>query len=485
MKTKGITLLGLGPGNPQLLTLQAWEILNTVSEIYLRTRLHLMVDGLPSTLQVHSFDHLFETNDPLDDIYTQIVARVLMLGKRPEGIIYAVPGHPLIANTACLEILRSAREGGIPIRIVEGLSFLEPVCSALGINPLPHTAVIDGLELADAHHPFFPPDQPVLIYQIQHSQMAARVKTTLRAVYPEDHSIQLVHGAGTDGQILEDLPLKMLDSSEHLGPLTTLYLPPLGPATSLESFQEIVAHLRAPNGCPWDREQTHQSLRPNLLEETFELVAALDDDDPAAMVEEFGDLLLQIILHAQIASERGNFNFADIVNGIHTKIVRRHPHVFGSLDLGDAESVIKNWEKLKAEERKINGDDKKGLLDGVANAMPSLVQAETFQKRAARVGFDWPDIQGVLEKISEEIVEIHQSPTEAKRADEFGDLLFALVNWARWYNIDAESALRSTNRRFRERFSYIEKIAREQGRSMGELSLNEMDALWDEAKKKC
>ena len=482
MQTNGITLLGLGPGNPQWLTLQASEMIKSASEIYVRTDQHPAVDGFPATLQIHSFDYLFEIKDSMGDINAQIVAHILTLGQRPGGVIYAVPGHPLIAESTCPEIIRCAAENNIPVQIIESLSFLEPVYSCLGVNILPHTTMLDALQLATAHHPPFPPDQPVLIAQIDRPQIAVQVKAVLLTTYPHDHRVQLVHGAGTDGQLLEDLSLAKLDCSVHLGPLSTLYLPPLGPATSLEAFQEIVAHLRAPDGCPWDREQTHQSLRPNLLEETYELVAALDDGDSAAMAEEFGDLLLQIVLHAQIASENGAFNFADIVHGIHTKIVHRHPHVFGDLSLEDADTVIKNWEKIKAEERKDNGNDDKGLLDGVAKAMPSLVQAETFQKRAARVGFDWSNIQGVLDKIPEEILEIQNAPNQADRVDEFGDLLFALVNWARWYNIDAESALRSTNRRFRTRFSFIEKTARKQGRNLEDLSLHEMDSLWDAAK---
>ncbi len=482
MQTHGITLLGLGPGNPQWLTLQASEILNTASEIYIRTNQHPVVDGLPATIKLRSFDHLFETNDSMGEIDVKIAAHILKLGARPEGVIYAVPGHPLIAESTCSLILAGAAENNIPIHVIAGISFIEPICSALGINLLPYTAIIDALQLAGLHHPPFPPDHPIMIFYVDRPQIAAQLKTVLRTTYPKDHSVHLVHGVGTDGQILEELPLEMLDCSNHLGPLTTLYLPPLGPATSIEAFQEIVAHLRAPDGCPWDREQTHQTLRPNLLEETYELVAALDDNDPVAMAEEFGDLLLQIVLHAQIASEGGTFNFADIVHGIHTKIVRRHPHVFGDLHLEGADSVIRNWEKLKAEERVENGDHHKGLLDGVAKAMPSLVQADTFQKRAARVGFDWTNIQGVLDKISEEILEIKNAPSQPARADEFGDLLFALVNWARWHDIDAESALRSTNSRFRTRFSYIEKMARKQGRNLNELSLQEMDALWDQAK---
>jgi tetrapyrrole methylase family protein/MazG family protein len=254
------------------------------------------------------------------------------------------------------------------------------------------------------------------------------------------------------------------------------------PGTSFEAFHEIVARLRAPDGCPWDQEQTHQSLRPHLLEEAYETLEALDSEDPQQMAEEFGDLLLQIVLNAQIGSEAGGFSLLDVLKGIHDKIIRRHPHVFGDVQIEDVKNVLQNWEKLKAEERKTNGETKKGLLDGVPLALPALIQAQEYQDRAARVGFDWPYIQGVLEKIVEEIGEIQQAEDPAELADEMGDLFFALVNLARWKQVYAESALRSTNLKFKQRFAHIEQVAQKQGRKVSDLSLEEMEAAWQEAK---
>ncbi len=194
--------------------------------------------------------------------------------------------------------------------------------------------------------------------------------------------------------------------------LTSLYVPALGAATSFEAFQEVIAHLRAPDGCPWDREQTHDSLRPHLLEEAYEAVTALDAGDTDAMREEFGDLLLQIVLHAQIASEIGEFSMADILQGIHSKIVNRHPHVFGDLILKDVDGVLQNWEKLKAAERIANGKSEAGLLDSVPLALPALAQADQYQRRAARVGFDWTEIEGVLDKVREELDEVRSAPDD-------------------------------------------------------------------------
>ncbi len=483
----GITLLGLGPGDAGLLTRQAWEVLETAGEIYLRTDQHPVVRALPRNLQLHSFDDLYENGDTFEMVYRGIVERVLELGRRSQGVIYAVPGHPFVAEATGPEIARRAKEEGIPLRVIEGMSFIEPVFTALGIDPFPHTALVDGLELAAAHVPNFPPDAPALIAQLHSRSILSEVKLTLMEVYPDEHPVKLVHAAGTSKGKVEAISLYEIDRSKATGRLpgllTCLFVPPLGPGTSLEAFQEVIAALRAPDGCPWDREQTHLSLRQHLLEETYEVLSVLDAEDTAGLAEELGDLLLQIVLHAQIASEAGEFNMAEVVRGIHAKIVRRHPHVFGDLKLKDAQGVLQNWERLKAAERQENGKTEAGLLDSVAQALPALVQAQTYQERAGRVGFDWHDIQGVWDKVNEEMKEVRSADNEDGRAAEIGDLLFSVVNLARWYHLDAESVLREANARFRQRFGTIEKGARQEGRNLQDMSLEEMDAYWNSAKK--
>lgn len=479
----GITLLGLGPASADLLTRQAWHILEQAQEIYLRTRQHPAVAGFPPQLEIHSFDDLYEQEDSFEEVYARIVERVLTLGQRPQGVIYAVPGHPFFAEATCPEIARRAEAEHIPVHVIEGVSFLEPTFTALGLDPLPHTALVDALEMASAHVPPFPPSAPAVIAQIYSPAVASEVKLTLMALYPDEFPVRFVHAAGTGEVLVEDLALYQIDRSPNVGLLSTLYVPPLGPKTSFEAFQEIIAHLRAPDGCPWDREQTHKTLRPYLLEEAYEVLAALDAEDPQEMQEEFGDLLLQIVLHAQIAEEYGEFTMADVLRSIHTKIVYRHPHVFGGLNLEQASDVLLNWERLKEQERAAKGDAETSLLDGVALALPALVQAEQYQKRASRVGFDWPEVKGVLDKVDEELAEVNAANNHDDREDEIGDLLFAVVNLARWYGVDPESALRAANQRFRKRFAYIEKRARQQARSVSDLNLDEMEALWQEAKR--
>lgn len=480
----GITILGLGPGNPGQLTREAWDVISAADEVWLRTRQHPTVNALPSTLSLHSFDELYENGETFDQVYDSIVEKVLELGRRPGGVIYAVPGHPFVAEATCPEIARLARDEGLATTIVEGLSFLEPTFSSLGLDPYPRLTLFDAMELSTAHVPAFPPDIPVLVAQLYSRLVASEVKMTLNTAYPDEHPVQLVHAAGTKDELVEDLKLYEIDRSEHVGLLTSLYVPPLGEGTSFEAFQEIVAHLRAPDGCPWDREQTHQSLRKHLLEETYEALSAIDADDVDGLHEEFGDLLLQIVLHAQIANEEGNFTINTLIKSIYDKIVRRHPHVFGKVQLDGVKGVLQNWEKLKEAERKHNGKNEKGLLDGVPLALPALSQAQEYQDRAARVGFDWPVVDGVLDKVIEEIQEIKEATNQGELAEEIGDLFFVLVNLARWKKIDAESALRETNLKFKSRFAYVEQGAKRQERSLSDMSLEEMDVLWDEAKGK-
>ncbi|OQY32054.1 MAG: nucleoside triphosphate pyrophosphohydrolase [Anaerolineaceae bacterium 4572_5.2] len=357
------------------------------------------------------------------------------------------------------------------------LTQLAPILAALDLENAPKLFLLDASELKNAHVPPFPPDIPVLILNVD-PEYLDDIQRMLAATYPDEHSVRILYGDET----IADSTLGLLGKKEHHRQLRAFYLPPLAEGTSLESFQEIVAHLRAPNGCPWDKKQTHQTLRPHLLEESYEALAAMDADNPADMAEEFGDLLLQIVLNAQIASEDGKFAMRDIIKGIHDKIVRRHPHVFGDRQVDGVGEVLKNWEQLKEQERRDNGNAQKGILDGVPLSFPALNQSQEYQDRAARVGFDWPEIEGVLDKLIEEIEEIRQATNGDERASEIGDLFFVLVNFARWQGVDAESALRGANMRFKRRFGYIEKQARENEYPMTEMTLDEMEELWVEAK---
>lgn len=242
---------------------------------------------------------------------------------------------------------------------------------------------------------------------------------------------------------------------------------------------DIIARLRGPDGCPWDRKQTHISLRGNLLEECYEVLEALDEGDPEKLCEELGDLLMQIVLHTQIASEAGEFGLGNVLNSINAKLIRRHPHIFGSLKVKDAEEVALNWQALKREEK---GEDV-SLLDSVPGQMPALGYSQEVQHRAAQLGFDWENVDGVIDKLVEEVGEFKQADSQERKEAEFGDLLFTLANIGRRIGIDLEAALRQANRRFYRRFTCMEKLCRQRGLNFGELSFDEQNTLWEEAKK--
>jgi tetrapyrrole methylase family protein/MazG family protein len=246
-----------------------------------------------------------------------------------------------------------------------------------------------------------------------------------------------------------------------------------------QTLVDIIARLRAPDGCPWDRKQTHSSLRENFLQECYEVLEALDDGDTDKLRQELGDMLLHILLQTQIASEAGEFELDDVIIGISEKLVHRHPHVFGSKKVKDAEEVKANWQLLKQQEKSI-GDS---ILEGVPKHLPALSYSEEIQNRVTQLGFDWEDIEGVIDKLAEEVGEFKESTGEA-RAEEFGDLLFTLVNIARRMGVDSESALREANRKFYRRFSKMEELCRQRGLNFADLSFDEQNALWEEVKKK-
>ena len=253
--------------------------------------------------------------------------------------------------------------------------------------------------------------------------------------------------------------------------------------SNYERLIDIMARLRGPSGCPWDKEQTHQSLKPYLIEEAYELLDAIDRNDDSEIKEELGDLLLQVVFHAQIASEENRFTTDDVAEAIADKLIRRHPHVFGDTQADTPDEVIKNWEAIKAEEKP---DQKVSLLDGVPQHLPALLKARRLQEKAARVGFEWEHIADVAQKVREETEELmhaRESGAIEKIQEEFGDLLFALVNLARFLQICPEEALIQTNRKFQSRFQYIETELCKQGKTPDDATLEEMDALWEAAKK--
>ena len=481
---KGITIIGLGPAGAELITNQTMVWLNQIDDIYLRTAQHPAVKGLPQKIKIHSFDYLYQEYSEFEDVYRAIKTEIIEIAKKKSSVTYAVPGHPFVAESTTPEIIRAAKEEGIQTRVFEALSFLEPTFTALSLDPFQSITLIDALDIASANFPQFPPSRPVLISQVYSRMIAAEVKQTLMEVFPDEHPVKLIHAAGSPQCQVESMPLYEIDRNRNIGVLTSLYVDPLPAGTSLEEFQELIAHLRAPDGCPWDREQDHQSLRKHLLSETYEALAALDEDDPEHICEEMGDLLLQIVLHAQIASEYGEFRMTDVIKGIHDKIVRRHPHVFAHVNVEGVKDVLTNWEKIKEKEREKKAEkDENGILSGVPKDYPALAQSQEIQARAARVGFDWASLNPVWLKINEELEEVRTAQNSDDLSKELGDVLFAVVNLVRWHEKDAETVLREANQRFRNRFNYIETEVKKTGKEMQDYSLEELDKYWDQAKK--
>jgi tetrapyrrole methylase family protein / MazG family protein len=302
----------------------------------------------------------------------------------------------------------------------------------------------------------------------------------LRRLYPGDHAVGRFGAAETT--TVAELVVGALGMPLYLGPVA----PELAVASPW-AMPWISDRLRQPDGCPWDREQTHETLRNHLLEEAYEVYDALGAGATPALAEELGDLLLQVVLHAQLAAEEGVFDLTDVNAAIATKIVRRHPHVFGDAEARTATDVNRQWERIKAAERKDEaaGDaatPAKGALDGVSRILPALAASQEVQERAANIGYEWPNVEGVLDKVHEELAELRAAATPAEQAEEYGDLLFVLVNVARWQGIEAEAALRAANDKFRRRFASVERQAADRGVALRDLDFAALDALWDAAK---
>ena len=255
-----------------------------------------------------------------------------------------------------------------------------------------------------------------------------------------------------------------------------------GQITDFQTLVDIVALLRAPGGCPWDREQTHESLKRNLLEEAHEVLEAIDGGDSSVLTEELGDLLVQIAFHADIAREAGNFDMGDVVERINRKLIRRHPHVFADEKVSDAREVERNWDRIKAEERAAAGT-RKSPVDGIPASLPALAASQLMQDRVARAGFEWDDVSGVLDKLAEEVEEFREAATPGERVHELGDIIFTLVNLSRWVDANAEDVLRQANARFRSRYLGMEALAGQRGLDFEALPLDEKEALWQEVKR--
>jgi tetrapyrrole methylase family protein / MazG family protein len=481
-----ITIYGLGAGDLEQLPLGVYKALQAEGTVYLRTEDHPLIRELQAEgMAFHSFDAIYEKHSRFEQVYEEICA--ILLAKAVEGdVVYAVPGHPLVAEKTVQILIEKGPELGVEIVIGGGQSFLDALFQALKIDPIEGFQLLDATDLKKdevmlKHH--------MIIGQVYDTYVASNVKLTLMEMLPFDYEIYIATAAGSSRESIRKVPLFELDREAEINNLTSVYVPPVKDETLLyrefAKFREIIAVLRGPGGCPWDQKQTHQSLKKYLIEEAYELIEAIDDEDIDHMIEELGDVLLQVVLHAQIGEDDGYFSIDDVIRSVSEKMVRRHPHVFGDVSAETEEQVLKNWQEIKAEEK---GAAPESLLSGIVKSMPQLLQAADIQKKAAGAGFDWQEIGPAWEKVKEELSEFEEEmsrdPRSEEAAKEFGDILFALVNIARFCKIDPEQAVFRTNQKFIRRFTYIEDKVRESGRDFSEYSLEELDSFWDEAKQK-
>jgi tetrapyrrole methylase family protein / MazG family protein len=482
---KTIEVLGLGAGDLEQLPFGVYKKLMKADHVYLRTKEHPVITELVQEgFGFTSFDSIYEKHDQFEEVYQEIVQKLLEKAKA-EQVIYAVPGHPLVAERTVQLLLEYGPKEDIDIIIGGGQSFIDAIFQSLKIDPVDGFQLLDGTLLKSSQLQI---DQHIFISQVYDQFVASNIKLTLMERLPDDYEVVIVTAAGSRNERIERVPLYELDRKVTLDNLTSVYVPPVqDEQIMLKNFsklREIIAVLRGPNGCPWDKEQTHESLKKYLIEETFEVIEAIDSGDIDHLIEELGDVLLQVMLHAQIGEDEGYFAIEDVIEVLSEKMIRRHPHVFGDKKAENSKEVLRNWQEIKKQEK---GERESSLLEGISKSMPNLLRAFEIQKKAAKVGFDWQEITPALEKVKEELEEFENEIKQANFVDakkEFGDILFAIVNIARFLDINPEEALFGTNEKFIRRFQFIEERVKKSGKSVEEHSLEELDQFWDEAKSK-
>ena len=481
-----IVVIGLGPGDRGLVTTATLDEIARVQRRFVRTVRHpsapLVLDASGGAT---SFDSLYDNATTFDEVYERIAAELIDAARRDGEVLYAVPGSPLVLERSVRILSERAAREGITLRTLPAVSFLDAVWTALDIDP-----VEASVRLVDGHR--FASEAagergPLLVAHTHANWVLSDVKLAAESE-PGDTEVVLLHHLGLADERIVTTTWSEIDRTLEADHLTSLYIPHLAApvAGELVRCHQLARTLR--EQCPWDREQTHQSLIRYLIEETYEVVdalEALDPDDPStddALIEELGDLLYQVEFHSTIAEQEGRFTIADVARTVHDKLVSRHPHVFGDVTAETAEAVTRNWDAIKRAEK----PERVNVFDGVVKSGPALLYAQQLQKKAAKVGFDWPDANGPLDKITEETAELREA-IEAGDPDtiglELGDLLFSVVNVARHMSLDAESALRAATGKFRSRFEQVEDLARRRGIDMEKAGLAELDALWDEVKR--
>jgi len=478
-----IYIAGLGPGSKEYISLGVLDLLKAKEKVYLRTEQHPVVQYLKEQgIAYHSFDYLYERKNTFEEIYENIAAYLVDEANRGEEIVYAVPGSPLVAEKS-VELILEKTDDEDKIDIIPSISFLDVVLKRFG---LAHGDV----ELIDAFN--IKTDKltgrDTIITQVYNRMIASEVKLKLMEIYPDDFEVFLIMGAGIkDMEKVEAMPLYEIDRRDWINHLTSLYVPKIQLKIkrkfNMDDLVKIMQQLRGEKGCPWDLKQDHQSLKHYLIEETYEVIEAIDEKNMDKLMEELGDLLLQIVFHARIAEENNRFNFNDVVTRISTKMIRRHPHVFGRVKADTPHQVLMNWDKIKRAEKGFKSYTE--MMKDIPQHLPALMRAAKVQEKAAKVGFDWEKVDEAQKKLFEEVnelKEVYKTEDRGKIKEEIGDVLFAAVNVARLLKVEPEMALKDTINKFISRFSLIEELAKQSNRDLEKMTLEEMDVLWDKAK---
>ena len=479
-----IKIVGLGPGSAEALTIGTMKVLKEGKKVLLRTKKHPTVDYLAEmNIDFQTYDSKYETGESFDEVYEAIAKDLIEEHKKYGDVVYAVPGHPLVAEKSVFNIISLCDDIGIQYEIFPAVSFVDAMMDALTIDP------IDGLKIIDA----FDIDNQVLdkrigtiITQVYNQFIASEVKLKLAEYYNDDTEIYYVRAAGIKGmESVRKMPLFELDRQEDIDYLTSVYIPKdLKNKKDFNDLISIIRTLRGADGCPWDREQTHESLKSALIEESYEVIDAIDKMDDDALIEELGDVLLQVVFHGVIGEEDGYYNMNDIIEGICNKMIFRHPHVFHGENVNSSKEVVLRWEELKNKEKGIKGLEDE--IDAIAMSLPSLIRAEKVQKKARKAGLDWDDVEPAMDKVLEElreIKEVYKGENRERITDEVGDLLFACVNICRFLKVDGELALNKSTDKFVRRLLYVEKEVESQGKKMSGMTLEELDEIWEESKK--
>lgn len=478
-----IEVIGLGAGDINQLPLGIYRKLTKQENVvYVRTKDHPVIETLEQEgVEFHAFDPIYEQYDTFEEVYTTIAQTLITQAQNNTSLVYAVPGHPMLAEKTVQLLLGNS---DVEVKISGGQSYLDPLFSALKIDP------IDGFQFLDATS--FTRNQidyrqHLIFCQVYDRFIASEVKLSLLEDLSPDHPVTVVEAVGSAQENIQTIPLVALDQEVNLSNLTSVYVPPVQAEALNHQFfrlRDTIAILRGPNGCPWDQKQTNVSLRKYLIEEAYELIDAINQEDDDGIIEELGDVLLQVMLHSQIGEDSGYFTIDDVIRTVTEKMIRRHPHVFGTANVETEADVLDNWQAIKETEKETA--QAVSVLDRIPSAASPLVKAEGLQREAAKVGFDWSTPAPIWEKITEEINEVRIAIEESNEMEiekELGDVLFAIVNIARYYKVNANLALEQTNQKFIRRFRFMEqRIAIEQ-RGMKEFTLDELDVLWNEAKK--